>query len=141
KLGELYLSRDPGKAFEWFAKAAEEHWNVYSSSRSWAQLRIGKCHMNGTGVPKNEKKSWEWLAKAAANGNGEARVLIERYAKKEQCDAKTQCDIGWFYLNGTDFAKDEKKALEWLGRAATQGYTRAIGMIEGIKAGKEINAF
>lgn len=77
-LGELYLSKDPGKAFEWLLRAAEEHWNVCSCSCARAQLRIAKCLMNGEGVPKDEKKTLEWLAKSAANGNEEAKGLLEK---------------------------------------------------------------
>lgn len=141
KLAECYLAKEPGKAFSWFTMAAEEHWNVYAGTYARAQMGLGKCYMGGIGVVKDERKAWEWITKAAANGNGVAKLHLEDLAKAERGDAEAQYIFATRFLNKMDFAEDKEKALEWLGRAAAQGNTRAIKMIKTIKSGKAIKAF
>ena len=131
---------------------------------AWAQINLYHCYCLGSPhLPKNGKKAVEWLTKAAKQGYARAMFMIARgyedscfcyneardrekanewYAiSAEQGDAEAQYIFATRFLNEQDFSKDERKALEWLGRAAAQGYHKAIEMIKDIKAGKPIMSF
>lgn len=49
--------------------------------------------------------------------NYQEKLIIKQYNKNNALD---QVTIGLKYLNGTDFTKDEKKAVEWFQKAANQ---------------------
>ena len=49
-------------AVEWFSKAAEQ-------GLALAQLNLGSCYFDGTGVAKDEERAVEWYSKAAEQEN------------------------------------------------------------------------
>ncbi|MBL0869913.1 MAG: sel1 repeat family protein [Phycisphaerales bacterium] len=74
KLGELYASgrgvpRDLSRAFQL---------NLFAAERDHveAMLSVALCYTHGRGVPTNPDAAKEWLRKAAAAGNPQARKLL-----------------------------------------------------------------
>ena len=96
------VPKDVSKAVEWYAKAAEQGYEL-------AQNDLGYYYLIGRGgVPKDERKAVEWCAKAAEQGN-----------------AKAQYNLGYCYENGIGVSKDGEKAVEWYTKAAEQGNAKA----------------
>lgn len=51
---------------------------LYAKSGNVAAMRqLGECYLQGKGVAKNEAWGWEWLEKAAAGGDAEAKKWVE----------------------------------------------------------------
>ena len=63
----------------------------------------------GTNVAKDEKRSFELNAEAAASGHRDAVLAM-----------------GWYYLNGVGVAKDANLAKQWYRRSARQKDPRAM---------------
>ena len=80
-----------------------------------AQLLIGLMFEKGQGVAKDDEQAFNWLHKAAKQG-----------------DAKAQLRIGTTYMGRSDI----KKARYWLGRSARQGNelaAKALGSLSRIE--------
>ena len=72
-------------------------------------------YADGTGVQKDETKAFEWMQKAAVQGQ-----------------ALAQNNLGGMYHLGTGVPKDDAKAAEWWQKAAVQGEAHAqfrLGMM------------
>ncbi len=70
-----------------------------------AQYRLGLAYLEGRGVKKSENEAYDWLGKAARNGNTEACFTLGlMYADWEESDA----------------------ALHWLNLAADKGHPGAL---------------
>lgn len=82
---------------QWLGKAADHN-------NQFAQYRLGKIYLSGESVPKDVKKTLEYLTASADQGN--------QYA---------QYTLGKLYLLGRDVKQDREKAKEWLTRSAAQG--------------------
>jgi len=69
--------RMPSRPFKWFRKAAEQ-------GDSRAQLYLGLCYSNGTGVEKDYAEAVNWVRKAAEQGNASpnAHLGITTLAEK-----------------------------------------------------------
>lgn len=95
---------DLKKGFEDMLRAAE-------CENSEAMYLVGFAYLYGDrGADKDEAKAYEWLAKAASAGNGEAQMLI---AEKAQEDGDTEAAIRWYgeAEKHNVFMADEKKRL------------------------------
>ena len=73
------MTQDYDKAFEWYAKAADQGLDV-------AQLNIGGLYENGYGVPQDYDTAFEWYKKAADQGNQEASNRIGRLVMNGKID-------------------------------------------------------
>lgn len=105
-LGLMYfngegVTKDNGKAIEWYQKAAIQ-------GEASGQYRLGWMYFQGEGVTKDDSKAVEWYQKAAMQGL-----------------AKAQNKLGWMYFEGEGVPKDEAKAAMWLQKAAIQGLANA----------------
>ena len=69
-----------------------------------APFYLGIMFDEGSGVIKDQKKSFEWFEKAAKNGNTDAFFVI-----------------GSRYLYGSGVEKDYKEALKWYKRSVEEG--------------------
>lgn len=69
-----------------------------------AQFQLGRAYFRGEGMPKDEKKAFEWT---------------EKSAQQENADAMT--NLGFFYTQGIGVEKSEAKAVEWFRRGAEEG--------------------
>ena len=85
-LGVMYkngsgLTKDETKAFEWFAKAAEQ-------GLPYAQNSLALMYQKGQGVEENLKKAVEWYTKFAEQGHARARINLAVMYKKRLGVAK-----------------------------------------------------
>lgn len=55
----------------WWKKAAEQ--NIIA-----AQYNLGICYKNGDGVPQSNKEAKYWFRKAAAQGDRDAQIMLEK---------------------------------------------------------------
>ncbi|KAJ1551600.1 hypothetical protein HK405_014213, partial [Cladochytrium tenue] len=67
--------------------------------------KLGRCYMNGWGVPKNEQLAVTWYRLAAKNGG-----------------ARAQNQLGWCYWKGRGVEKDWNEAVRWYKLSAEQGH-------------------
>ena len=106
-LGDIYADEynpnfDPMIAMKWYQKAAE-------GGHSKAQWLVGAGYLNGVGVEQDNDKAEYWLMKSA----------VQDFAD------------GQYGLAGYYFAKqDYEHAAKFLKKAANQGHTDAITMLE-----------
>ena len=69
------VKKDPGKAVEWWRKAA-------SQGEAEAQYSLGLMDEKGFGVRQDLRKATEWFRKAAAQGHAKARDAIKATTSK-----------------------------------------------------------
>lgn len=70
-LALLFLEQnDPESAVYWLELAAKQD---YPEAMHW----LGRCHVDGQGVPTNENFGIMWLAKAAAHGHVISQAQVE----------------------------------------------------------------
>ena len=131
------IEPDSKKAVEWTRRAAE-------AGYARAQINLGVCYANGTGVTKDAAEAVKWYRKAADQGNSEAQFCLGECYDKGQGVAKNEEEavkwirkaadqgyalaqgyIGWDYANGRGVAKDEEEAVKWYQKAAGQGNAKA----------------
>lgn len=121
RLGEYYenTENDLQYALAWFLRAKElghekadkaiERVSWYSMATDQgdrsAMYNLGRCYQNGTGVPKDIEKAFEWYTQAA---------------KQEHADA--QYELSCIYLN----REDRETELHWLRLAADNGSDKAM---------------
>lgn len=77
-----------------------------------AQLKLGKMHFKGEGIPRNDDEAAIWIRKAALQGNAEAQYYL-----------------AVFYANGLGVSKDQNEAVKWARASADQGYVAATSLI------------
>lgn len=116
RIGQMYLrgehvARDPGKANEWFRKAAEQGYAL-------AQAHLGMSYLKGRGIEKDTQQALVWLTKAADQGN-----------------AKAQLELGLAYRDGTGVARDPERALMWLTLSAGSGSPVSMILARSLAAG------
>ena len=127
---------DPQKFGEYKAKA--------ETGDAEAQVTLGDCYCDGTGVAKDVVAAVRWYRKAADQGNAKGqRRLGFSYAKglgvkqddaaaakwwrlaADQGDATAQANLGDCYLDGKGVKQDDAEAVTWFRKAAAQGEARA----------------
>jgi TPR repeat protein len=97
-LRDDWPKRNPMKAVQAFARAA-------AIGSPGAQYMLASCFYKGIGVPKDRKKSFEWLNKAAEGG-----------------DMTAESVLGLFYDSGKYGVEiDLGLAKKWYQKAAAQG--------------------
>jgi TPR repeat protein len=102
-LAQGYSMAHPGFRYD-FIKAKELH-TVAAAAGVTASMRFfGAIYLNGQGVERCEKTSYEWYLRAAILG-----------------DAKAQYNIGAFWYNGFYVKKNEEKAYEYFKQSAYNG--------------------
>ena len=70
-----------------------------------AQLVLGGCYENGSGVSQDHVEAVKWYHKAAEQGH-----------------AWAQYNLGNCYGNGQGVPQSHQEAKKWLSKAAEQGY-------------------
>jgi GAF domain/Sel1 repeat len=86
--------------------------NRVGAADSVAQYEMALRYADGEGVPQNFRDAMAWFAKAAANGNDNARWKL-----------------GLGYIKGIGVPHDERKAVLWFKRAANHGDIRAQNVL------------
>jgi len=120
-LGDCYMdgagvSKNEEEAVKWYHKAADI-W-FCGGARVWlcgrnpsseiAQIRLGDCYMNGTGIGQNAETAIKWYRKAADQGNENAQYIL------------AGC-----YASGLGVERDNQKAYGWYLRARAGGFENA----------------
>ena len=109
-----------------------------------AQVQLGNCYKNGSGIEKDYKKAAQWYAKAADLGDSwglnnlaacyEGGLGLEKNKKEaiklftkaaEMGGARAQTNLGVRYANGISVEKNEYEALKWYQKAAIQDFPDA----------------
>jgi flagellar biosynthesis GTPase FlhF len=109
-----------------------------------AQFKVGEMYESGRGVEKNMDKAMKWINKAAAQGNKAAGYnllfkdlekngvtrknkpeLVELQNAAEGGDGYAQYYVGLMHSRGVGVKKNNRAALDWLGKASLVGITAA----------------
>jgi len=119
---------------------------------AWAQLKLGGLYEHGEGVPKDNAEAADWYAKAAVQGNMQARgslMLVCAFAEvtstppkacdqigpllqaaAAQGDLESEDALAKFYESGVfGLPKDPVQAIAWYHKAAEQGDVLAESML------------
>lgn len=117
ELGKMYyfgidVSQDREEAFKWFMKSAEQGY-------AEAQYRAGLSLMTGDGITQDMEKGLELMLKAAEQGLAEA-----------------QFGLGTMLVSSSN-ANTKADGVEWLAKAAEQGYEDALTVLSGISEPKD----
>ncbi len=107
-----------------------------NAGNSNAQYDIGTMFQNGRGVAASRDSAIEWYRKAAAQNNQKAISRLNLIQSNEHRFSKTlalamegdmenQYDLGNMYMEGVGVDTDKRKAIDWYGKAAAQGYEKA----------------
>jgi len=110
-----------------------------------ACVEIGKIYYFGKNVPKDEKKAFEFMLKAAQAGNLEAMGFVGEFycdgkgVEKSEKDSFQWIEKGanagnafcedfmsYFYFNGVVVEHDEVKAYEWAKKSAEKNFPKAM---------------
>lgn len=122
KIGDDYYegrngyNKDAQKAFEYYQQAANDnHYLGY--------FNLGKCYMEGLGVPKDYEQAKKWF-REAKSANPQYFWALLKLA--ELGDAVCMSEAADFYYNGhaqdQDCPHDPAKAFEWYLKSAEGGY-------------------
>ncbi len=68
------------------------------------QFQMGRAYFRGEGMPKDDKKAFEWIEKSAEQGHTDAIT-----------------SMGFFYSQGIGVDMNEAKAVEWFRKGAEAG--------------------
>jgi hypothetical protein len=75
-IGQLFLAAHKhAAAIYWLEQAAKQ-------DHPDAMQNLGRCHLSGDGVPKDENLAIMWIAKAAARGHVIAQAQIQALTEK-----------------------------------------------------------
>jgi uncharacterized protein len=111
------VAKDATKSFEWYLKAADQ-------GHADAQCNLGWMFANGNGVKQNFDETVKFYQLAILGGCEQAKLNLLSLGNRNISQA--QCLLGELYLEGRGFVKDEKKAVEWIAKAAQQHDDGAI---------------
>ncbi|MDO5470229.1 MAG: Hsp70 family protein [Akkermansia sp.] len=107
---------NPSKALECYRQAAEY-------GNHWGYFNVGKCYLEGQGVPKDDNKAREWFLKAKAANPENVWTLLKL---AELGDAPSMCEVAdrYYYGNAADqgLYRDTSEALKWYRASAAGGY-------------------
>jgi TPR repeat protein len=78
----------------------------------------------GNGMKQNYDEAMKFFQLAILGGSERAKSNLLNLGNRNISQA--QCLLGELYLEGRGFVKDEKKAVEWIGKAAQQHDDGAI---------------
>jgi TPR repeat protein len=100
--GVIGEAPDPQKAADWYARAAGQ-------GHPFAQYNVGRCHVEGLGVPTDPAKALGFFERAAQQRHVLARM-----------------SLACMWENGIGVSQpDKRRALEWFRRAAYRGSREA----------------
>ena len=139
RLGNMYAAgegvpQDKAEAAAWLRKAAER-WN------NRAQWQLGVMYAAGDGVPQDTKTALYWLNRAVEQGisyeglvyfsaQGEPKdksraidSLRELVKTRDRDEARWYSDL--IYSGNSDMAQNMAEAVDWLRKAAEQGFVKA----------------
>jgi TPR repeat protein len=122
---------------EMWTELFEEQLDKAEDGDADAQYEVGIMYLKGQGVEEDRAQAVRWLESASVAGNEQAAAKLRRMddqrdkftALEQQAragDVEAQYEIGMMYLKGRGVEKEQEQAYVWLGKAAKQGYEKAI---------------
>ena len=151
QIGQL-VKRSDKKAVEWYRKAAEQ-------GLSDSQSSLAFMYSKGKGIKQSDESALEWWEMAAKQGNVDAQgslgsvyfnaayngQLVEQNFKKaaewyemaaSQGDAESQFTLTRMYFDGQGVEQNVDVGTMWATKAAKQGHSNAMIMVETLKVVK-----
>jgi len=102
---------------KYFEMKRVEHFEIWKRTAKRGipegQFLLGRCYMQGAGVPQSDAEAAKWFRKAAEQGNVPAQYVLGR------------C-----YLFGLGVPEDKTEAAKWLRKPAKQGYENATKLFQ-----------
>lgn len=135
--GQKGAIRSSKRAFQWFAKAAENR-------EPRAMAALGLCYERGLGVPRSLSKARKWYAAAVDEGNDDAcQTLVQMEARAgnlsgalhwlvrmaDDDSIPAQLMLAHMHLNGTTRNANAAEGIRYLRYAAMQGNGEACLML------------
>ena len=77
--GKYGVRKNKKEAFNWYLRTAQNKSALGKKQIALAQGMVGAYYLKGIGVKKNKEEAGNWLKKAAANGNQDAKLVLQRY--------------------------------------------------------------
>ena len=112
--GKNGYTKDANRALELYRKAAELDYD-------WGYYNVGKCYLEGQGVPKDDDEARKWFRKAANQNNVWAKVRLA-----ELGDAICMTEVGDCYYSGSaesqNLHRNPDEAYKWYLKSAEGGY-------------------
>src|SRR3954449_3747193 len=106
---------DPKGAFPLLSKAAR-------SGIPEAEFRVGRCYLEGSGVPPSRSEGVRWVERAAAKGYVEAQALLATLCLHGMAPGFADSESGGGLFGGQTTAEpDYPSAAKWARRAAEAG--------------------
>jgi uncharacterized protein len=111
------------------APALQRYASVGRSGMTKAVYRIGRCYLDGVGIPPSRAKGIRWLERAAHHGHIEAQSqLAVIYLHGAAGELHLKNAASWFDIR--DFAEpDYVKAMHWARMAAEAGSSEAQAVL------------
>ncbi len=108
------LPQDPEKAFHWFQRGA-------ALGNNEAIHALATCYFRGIGTTKDATKAVDVLVDGAKKGDKQLMLTLG-------------CAFlnGWTIPDGSPCPKDDRKAFEWMTKAAEAGSTHAMFVLGGL---------
>src|ERR1700733_700912 len=114
---QLQEQGDPRAAFALFSRAARA--NIPE-----AEFRVGRCYLEGAGVPPSRGDGVRWVERAAAQGYVEAQALLATLCLHGMAPGFADADSGsggGLFGGQTTAEPDYPTAAKWARRAAEAG--------------------
>jgi uncharacterized protein len=111
------VAKDELRAFKWFLKSADQ-------GNANAQCDLRWMFSNGIGMKQDYDEALKFYQLAILGGCERAKSNLLILGNRNISQA--QCLLRELYLEGKGFVKDEKKVVEWIGKAAQQHDDGAI---------------
>lgn len=125
--GDVLVESEPEayeRAFAYLqAKAHEGH--------AAAQFALGEFYWYGKEVEQSYDKAAEWFARSAKQRHAPSRDMLESLARFKNC-SQAAYELGVIHAEGIGVKKSQKKAVEWLSRAARNGHIPSIEMLKNL---------
>src|SRR6185437_1100608 len=86
-----------------------------------AEFRIGRCYLEGAGVPPSRPDGVRWVERAAEQGYVEAQALLATLSLHGMGPALAQAGIGGLFGGHTQMEPDYDAAAKWARKAAEGG--------------------
>ena len=112
---QLQERGDPRGAFALFSLAAR-------SNIPEAEFRVGRCYLEGSGVPPSRADGVRWVERAAEKGYVEAQALVATLCLHGMAPGFADAGAGAGLFGGQTIAEpDFLSAAKWARRAAEAG--------------------
>jgi TPR repeat protein len=120
----LMAAGKPGAAFRLYARASR-------TGLAEAEYRVGRCYIEGAGVPPSRAEGIRWLERAATHGHTEAQILLASIClqggtRLREPDPRSAASL---FSVAEIAAPDYGTAMRWARKAAEHGSGEAQALL------------